>query len=755
MNRNRHKCTTPYSFVALALAWCSAAGSIASTPSTTKGREPVVPPDAKPSPRILYYEENGGLLNSMAQPVPGSARPPMPKLNAGDKVLTTSGIALTQIAKFPQKIARKLQATKLAMLVPQLQLTKTLSATPPANASKATLAETSIPATAPPLGQPFDLIQIVERLAAEQTPPNIRARKIEDAVGSEAIQHRHSAAAKRIGWMWLDGGEPGNAEAWFGHAKQWDKLDDEAARGLALATLAQKKYAASLKWADELEPGSPVAAQTRRGAWTGLGMEAYNANQYPAAIDAFRHVTQEADAPRYVQLLYAWSLLKSGVKQNALAKFESLYRESPDLEAAQGIVAATGAKAIHYDEELKRIEPLASLISAQQAERAFGAKQYLSARALDPQRWGTLGSIGVWSAAAASGVRSKTGDEGLGKLTLSMAPSISIGTPAYDRLAASIYIDRLRLDAGNLTSSAIVGSAPTTVTLPTGLKTQHSIIESEVAVRLEREINVLAMVGNVGQRLAGKRGAYGAIGLSANPDWGQWELTSFTKPVRESMLSWTGMTDPYSATTWGGVTRTGAEFRLLYLRVAPFSVGLNAGAETRTGTQILRNDRRQIGVQIGRDLGLEGFAYSSLGLAYSHDAYQHNLNHYTVGHGGYFSPQQYRKVAASFDFMTEEGKSWLARGRAEAARSSKREDASPYFPLSPDGRSYGGAASNSNESSIRVSAVRQFTPYIQAGLAVSRNKSAQFSESSIQLQLRLTWELRRGVLSTDLPDSRG
>ncbi len=756
MSDNRDNDAGSHRCAVYKLAWYLTSAAVASTATAgTDARELVSPSNANPSPRILYFEESGGLLNSLAKPVPGSARPPMPALKIGQNPLNANGTVPVHTPDPPQKLAQKSRPTKSSTGSFQLRLTKSLGTTLAAIDIRTKVAETIIQPTVSEVAQPFDFIQIAERLAAERVTPEIRARKIEDAVGPETIQYRHSGVARRIGWLWLEGKEPEKAEKWFSYAKQWRQQDDEASRGLALATLAQQKYAAALSWSEELDAASPVAAQVRREAWIGLGIEAYKSDRYKAAIDAFRNVTQDANAPRYVKLLHAWSLLRSGVYQNALEKFESLYRDAPDMEAAQGIIAAAGTKAVDYEGDLKSTEPLGTLISAEQAERAFRAKQYLTARELAPQTWGALGTVGILSAAVATSRREKTGDDGLGRLTVSTTPSINVGAPVFNRGAVSVYVDQLRLDAGNLNSGATVGSAPSAATLPVGLKTHRSITESEVSLRLEREVIISATIGNVGRRLVGTRSAYGALELSANPDWGQWELKVFAKPVRESVLAWAGMIDPYSSATWGGVTRTGADFRALHLGVSPFSVGLNASVESFAGTGVLRNDRRQIGVSIGRDLGLENFAYSSLSLAYSHDAFRHNLNHYTFGHGGYFSPQQYRKAAASFDFMTKEGKSWLVRGRAEGARTSKREDSSAYFPLNPDGREYAGATSKSNESSLRLSAVTQLSPFIQAGLAISKSTSSQFSENSFQVQFRFSWERRLGVVSTDLPEPRG
>ena len=160
-------------------------------------------------------------------------------------------------------------------------------------------------------------------------------------------------------------------------------------------------------------------------------------------------------------------------------------------------------------------------------------------------------------------------------------------------------------------------------------------------------------------------------------------------------------------------------------------------------------------MSVGRDLGLPGFAYSSMSLGISLDRYRDNLNHYTIGHGGYFSPQRYKKSALAFDFMTAEAKRWLVRGRAEVARSAKREDPSPYFPINPDGREYAGASSKANESSLRLGGVAQITPHIQAGLMLSRSSATQFTEKVALLEIRVTFERRRGVVSADLPTMRG
>ena len=206
MSDNRDKGTGSRGSAVFRLAWYLASGAIASTATAgTDGRESVTARDAKPSSRILYFEESGGLLNSLAKPVPGSARPPMPALKMGEQALKASGRALVHAADPPQKLALKSRPTKSSTVSFQLRLSKSLGATLAAIDIGAKRAETTSQPTVSKVAQPFDFNQIVERLAAEPVTSEIRARKIEDAVGPETIQYRNAGIAKRIGWLWLEG----------------------------------------------------------------------------------------------------------------------------------------------------------------------------------------------------------------------------------------------------------------------------------------------------------------------------------------------------------------------------------------------------------------------------------------------------------------------------------------------------------------------------------------------------------------------
>lgn len=705
--------------------------------------------EERPPSGVLYFEESGGLITPLGKPRPGSARQPVPPFPSREAKVPTTRAPVVRARPAPNE-------TRVGKAPPTPVSPAPAAA---AFAGAAPVAEAPAPAarTEEEIRQERrrDYEALVTRLAGEAAPAAERARRIDAAAGTLVVEFRDAANATRLGWLWLEGEDPASAALWFQRARTWRPGDEEATRGLAIASLAERNYAAALALADELAEGSPVRAQVRRGAWIGIGQGEYAFGRHGGAIEAFDRAAAAGELPRYARMLRAWSRVRVGDAASAAADFALLYRESPDLESAQGILAALPTGPLPVDAVVAATEPLATLMRARDGEKAFRSRRYLEARSLDASRWGSLGSPGVIAALGAIGRREKSGQEGLAKLSTEFAPGAAVSFPVGAGAAVSIHVDRAKLDAGTIDPGAAVGSAPVSgaPVVPRGL--QATVRESSASFRLERTLAFIATAGD------GVRGGpvqarpTGSVEVAAAPEWGQAQARAYAEPVRESVLAWAGMADPHGGAAWGGVRRIGVEARALYLGAAPFSAGFSARAERLVGTGVAANERRALDAGFRRDLGLPGFAYSSLGLAAGYDAYERNLSHYTAGHGGYFSPQSYRKAGVAFDFMTEEGGSWLVRGRASAARTWKREEASPYFPLEPDGRDYAGSSARGHEASVRVSAVAMVAPRVQVGLSLGRGISPQWSEKFAFLEVRLLFEPRRGVVSADLPQARG
>ena len=114
--------------------------------------------------------------------------------------------------------------------------------------------------------------------------------------------------------------------------------------------------------------------------------------------------------------------------------------------------------------------------------------------------------------------------------------------------------------------------------------------------------------------------------------------------VRDSALSLAGMYEPVSGLPWGLVTANGGRLDLSF-DFGDALVYLFGGYHYLMGTDVVDNqqgfgggglrwrvhDQRSLVVETGLLLGLNG--------------YERNLRHFTVGHGGYFSPQIFVNAA--------------------------------------------------------------------------------------------------------------
>ena len=740
------------------LAYAAAAGP--ELPEASDAR-PKLTIEEKASSGVLYFEESGGFKPPVGKPLPGSIRQPPPPLPASGSTAPSPPTIAPVAPRAP--IAPIPSADKTRMAKPT-RPPATLTA--PVVPTKTALPALPAPSTSSPpvtvadreadLRSEYEMQ--LESLFAESTPAAVRALRVDETAGARVAMYRDTHAAVRLGWLWLEGKDPAKATVWFQRARAWRAGDEEATRGLAFAMLARRDFAAALALAGELPPASPAQVELRREAWIGIGQTEYGSSHHARALDAFERAAAVGEMPRYARLLRAWSRLNISDKAKANSEFILLYKELQDRESAEGVIASLSSASQPVDHTLASSEPLATLLRARLGEAAFRAGRYLEARAFDPSRWRGLGSTNTAAALATLGKREKTGTTGLGKLVAELLPGAAVSTPIGERASVSLSLDRMRLDAGIRDAGATLGSAPIGVALAgSGLPVGTVVTEAALSLRLERDFVIIANVGSGVKSAHGGADAraVGSIEISATPAWGQVGARVFVEPVRESILSWVGMTDPHGGLTWGGVRRSGAEARSLYLGAAPYSFGFHGRIERLDGTQVAGNHRRAIDVSAGRDLGLPGFAYSSLSIAAGTDAYDRNLSQYTIGHGGYFSPQSYRKAGVAFDMMTSEGARWLVRGRASASRTWKREEATAFFPLAPDGRIYAGSRSNGHEASGRLSAVVQVSPHVQLGAVFGRGISPQWSGKVTLLEMRVLFEPRRGVVSADLPVARG
>lgn len=132
-------------------------------------------------------------------------------------------------------------------------------------------------------------------------------------------------------------------------------------------------------------------------------------------------------------------------------------------------------------------------------------------------------------------------------------------------------------------------------------------------------------------------------GVSYSGDWHQlgWTATASRRPISSSLLAFGGTKDPITGITWGGVRMTGVSLGLSYDRGEANGVWSDISAHQITGKNVADNHRLRAMAGYYYKLINEDHRRFTVGASTMWWSYQKDLSGYTLGQGGYYSPQQY------------------------------------------------------------------------------------------------------------------
>ncbi|WP_445673556.1 cellulose synthase complex outer membrane protein BcsC [Pseudomonas ceruminis] len=167
-------------------------------------------------------------------------------------------------------------------------------------------------------------------------------------------------------------------------------------------------------------------------------------------------------------------------------------------------------------------------------------------------------------------------------------------------------------------------------------------------------------------------------GAIVNGDLGQvgWSLAASRRPMSNSLLSFAGARDPATGVRWGGVTANGATLGLSWDQGGDHGVWASLGHHWLYGENVADNQRTR---------AMAGYYYRAIetadermrvGLTLMHWRYDKDLGGYSLGQGGYYSPQRYQSVGVpvsyawrnyDWSFLVEGSVSW-SRAHSDSSR---------------------------------------------------------------------------------------
>ena len=225
-------------------------------------------------------------------------------------------------------------------------------------------------------------------------------------------------------------------------------------------------------------------------------------------------------------------------------------------------------------------------------------------------------------------------------------------------------------------------------------------------------------------------------------------VTGERRAVTDSLLSWAGAVDDNGRGGWGGVVRTGGRGQVEVPLGAGF-VYAGGGYASFDGQGVAGNTRFEAGAGLSLPVHRSAAGELTAGVDLVYLGYDRNLRYFTLGHGGYFSPQQYTALNIPVDWRGRVGDVSYRLG-ATAGYASYREDRAPFFPNDPglqsraesDAASTGGSAFHGGQSQsgfvggVRAELDWAISPTLSLSGAVRYDKAADFDETRLLMRLQ-------------------
>jgi hypothetical protein len=459
---------------------------------------------------------------------------------------------------------------------------------------------------------------------------------------------------------------------------------------------------------------------------------------------------------RNEQIILAWNYRQSGRVQEAADLFEKLYRQRPDAASAEGLYSSL-SRLKDYDRLNALAEsiqgPLAGIYETYDAQNYYKAGLFRASYDVEGEKiYPVLENITSPTAEVTFGYRQKSGQPGESQLTHIVAPAIEFTFYPANRTEITGRIARITLNSGDLNPGANVGTPPLVFT-PYSFEpttSENDLFEFMVGISYQDWLTPYLEIGITPSGGPLPSLPVGRAGLIYRHMQGYVQAEFFSRSIKESILSYVGMVDPYTGNNWGRVTETGFSASIFQSVAPDWTIFLSGSIGQIDGDNVQQNERIAGTVAVAKDLGIEGFEFFTFGPALSYESYANNQNFFTYGHGGYFSPSYIVQGILGVNALTLEGEEWLVAGSASVGIQNNQQSSAPLFPLNPDGRNYEGTSATTGIALIELDGAYLISPNWILGGSLAYTVTADYNEGWASIYLRYTFEPRNGLLRSDL-----
>ena len=230
----------------------------------------------------------------------------------------------------------------------------------------------------------------------------------------------------------------------------------------------------------------------------------------------------------------------------------------------------------------------------------------------------------------------------------------------------------------------------------------------------------------------------------------RFRFTGERRAITDSLLSWSGVRDPGTGRSWGGVTRTGGRAQV-EIPVGRGYLYAGGGYSQYQGENVANNNRTEAGAGFGYPIIRDGDTELTTGIDLVYFGFDKNLRNFTFGQGGYYSPQSYAAINIPLEYRSRIGDLSYRVG-GTVGYVNWRENASDLYPNDPalQAQAVRAAAADQTGATVarfpsqtqngfigglRADLDYALTPQLSLGGAFRYDKAANFDETRFLLRL--------------------
>jgi len=572
------------------------------------------------------------------------------------------------------------------------------------------------------------------------------ARDDEDTLGTLLAGPRRAVSSALItarAWELLDAGRPRDALPLFRLVGEADAEADGAALGTALALrgLGRQGEATQLACASE----DPELSELCTGWLASAQFQAYRDEDWKQVVSLGETLEQRAALDGDARELLAWAHYRLGNEEQAVAAFLALLAAQPQRDdiaaAAYGLLEADGAS---LADAAGRHPAIARIRRGRARDTAFARRQFDLAARLDHEA--VSGRRGL-ELSAALDWREREGEPGLNRLVterLQLAAGALSGSWRWQLRA----IDN-EFEQGGYERGEWFGLAPLARSAP-GAREEGRGFRAELS-RQEPGFNVYAALA---RDPLGQRANPSLTGQLSFSHFGERATSAFTAYHRyrdDTMLARTGSIDLRAPVTWGGAIASGGRGLLSYPLAGSWRLTGSGFAESIDGDSVDDNFGYGLRLDLNHTLARPGNGYWRTGPFLSHWHYDENRSAFTVGHGGYFSPDRFDSLGIASELLTAEGRAWQLKAAGNIGYSVVEQAAYRRFPLAGRGPAVAGTRETGPSGELTLQFQYQFAPHWRVAGFAYYLEAVEFEASALGIELVWSPGGRSRVFSDTLP----